>query len=252
MSSLLLDVDKVRRNPHTRIVINLPLDSTDVPVSGKDIIRTGASMTSVISFMTQDFGFGGGNEFNSPFESGGLKSLNEKLNMGIVGLKKGAAWLGMGALVKDVGFIQLQERSMTTLMWLGPSRPTFTVPLVFVTARANDDVRKAVQILLRTVYPTIKKGSGKTEKLKPPMGYDATNGAGTVTLQLGTWLRIRKLVVRNVNFTFSKEVVKIGEGLTAPLYAVGSMELSPYIQPSSTDVDNYFRASAGTQFKIGE
>jgi len=247
MSQLLLDIDKVRRNPHTRVVLNLPLNSSDVPVSGKDIIRTGKNMTSVISFMTQDFGFGGGNEFNSPFESAGLKSLNEKLNMGIVGVKKGAEALGLGALVKDMGFIQLQDRSMTTLMWLGPSRPTFTLPLVFVTARANDDVRKAVQILLRTVYPTMTK-DGKTERLTPPMGYNPINGAGTITLQLGTWLRIRKLVVRNVNFTFSKEVVKIGDGLTAPLYAVGTMELSPYIQPSASDVDNYFRASAKGQF----
>jgi hypothetical protein len=222
-------------------------------VGGKDIIRPGKELTSVISFMTQDFGFGGGNEFNSPFESGGLKSLNEKLNMGVVGIKKLASTFGLGGLVKGVGHIQLQERSMTTLMWLGPSRPTFTIPLVFVTARANDDVRTAVRILLRTVYPTgseteLFKGA-KTERLTPPMGYDATTGAGTVTLQLGTWLRIRKLVVRTVNFTFSKEVVKIGEGLTAPLYATGTMELSPYLQPSAADVDNYFRAS-GEQFEL--
>lgn len=246
MSKLLLDIDKVRRNPHTRIVLNLPLDTSKTPVAGSDIVRTGKELTSVISFMTQDFGFGGGNEFNSPFESAGLKSLNEKLNMGIIGAKKVAGAIGLGELVKDVGFIQLQERSMTTLMWLGPSRPTFTLPLVFVTARANDDVRTAVRILLRTVYPTVSKGAGKTERVKPPMGYSPVTGSGTVTLQIGTWLRIRKLVVRNANFTFSKEVVKIGENLTAPLYAVGTMELSPYIQPSIDDVDNYFRASGGT------
>lgn len=250
MSQLLLDVDKVRRNPHTRIVLNLPLNTEDMSVGGKDIIRPGKEMTSVISFMTQDFGFGGGNEFNSPFESGALKSLNEKLNMGLVGIKKLAQTFGAGKYVEGVGHIQLQERSMTSLMWLGPSRPTFTLPLVFVTARANDDVRTAVRILLRTVYPAgseteLFKGT-KTERLKPPMGYSPIDGKGTVTLQLGTWLRIRKLVVRNVNFTFSKEVVKISENLTAPLYAVGTMELSPYLQPSATDVDNYFRASGET------
>ncbi len=250
----IFNIDALRQNEHSRTTVVLPIGTTKLGIRGTSVskgnlVRESRNNTAVTGFVTEGFALTGGSDWNSPFESSAIKSLNEKINMAAVGGKQlGGLIPGLDKVLGSVGHISLQEQGMTTLMWLGPQRPSFTLAMTFIAIRPEDDVRNPVRVLMRTVFPSIKRRTAEEDprlkRFAPPLGYTInSNGVarGTVTLAIGTWLRITHLVVRDVNAVFSKETVKINDTTSAPLYANVTIQFAPYKQPTDRDIDKYLR-----------
>lgn len=184
----------------------------------------------VSGFVTSELNLSGGNEFTSPFED------SEKI-------KKGMKFFNVFKTALSVsggnagGTSATLTKNQTILFYTGSQKPTFSIEAAFITldsAKTNETALYKVKELMKLVYPT---GS---EIMEAPLGYipltkDGTP-SGTVSLRVGNWFHARYLVVKDVNFTMSKEVTANG----TPLYAVGNITLEPYRSLSYDEYSAYF------------
>lgn len=232
-------IDALKNNPENQIHLVLPIKTEGIDVGS--FVRDG-DPTIITSFITQEFTIGGGNEWNSPLDSSQLKNLNQKLQLGKTAFNKISDVVDFGGTdVPNIPTTQIQRVDLTDYYWVGSVRPTFPVRLTFIATGGNDDVRVPVQLLSRAVYPSATAGGF----LNAPLNYDSSNPlASTITLFVGTWMNIPKLVVTNIAFEYSKEVVKLDNGTVAPLYAVGVVNLTPYRQPTADEIASYMSGNS--------
>lgn len=125
----------------------------------------------------------------------------------------------------------------TELTWQGSKAPSFNLDLTFVCLKsgdANEDVVKKVTALMAGVYPDINKGG----LFNPPLGYNtSTSNSGKVVVKIGRWFYAERMVIEDVNFTYSKEVNREGK----PLYAMGSVTVRPFRTISYKEFKSWFR-----------
>ena len=177
--------------------------------------------TIVSGFIASEIGLAGGNSYTSPFED------SDKVKQLMKGIKFAKGMMGM--LGGDAGGdVAVLSKSQTMLFYSGSQKPSFSVEAVFITTDSSDKKHTAlakVKSVMSLVYPTAVNGG---EVLEAPMGYmpslNPRDTKGTVTLRVGNWFKARWLVVKDANFTMSKEITKDG----TPLYATGTITLEPY------------------------
>lgn len=192
-----------------------------------------------------DFSISTGAAWNTPLVSSALESMSQTLN-----IAKGAA----EALAQKAGYnidfgaqVQLKSLKQTANFWTGSERPVFSLELLYISLYRGFDVRQQVLQMYQTVMPTLGKDvAGLGFLLNAPLGYNPITGAGTFSIQLGTWFRARAQVMKSVQFTYSQEMVPLdgGKGIEpskfAPLYAKGSITFEPYQDITYGDFKGYF------------
>jgi len=211
-----------------------------VSTDGEFKTKTKSNSFAVSGLITSELVLSGSNEFSSPFEAiGQVKKAADLLNV----IKTAASSTGYMA---SSGQVASFSKSQTVKYYTGSARPTFSIEAVFITTNSTDIKNTAlykVNKIMKLVYPT-----GTGEILTAPLKYTpiikkgktsilTSDVRGTVTLKVGTWFTARKLIVKDVSFTMSKEVTANG----TPLYAVGSITLEPYKAISYEDYEKWFK-----------
>lgn len=192
-------IEKLTSNPKYKLMIALP---------------TGGIVTG---YMKDDLALSINSEYNSPFElsqTGGVSDM----------LEKASGMFGASMSLKTV--------AESKLLWKSSSMSPIQVTFSIVALNPGDDVREKVRTLSKAVFPT-SDGVGGT--LKAPMGYapgmPTSKPVNTVSMKIGSWFNASYLVIRGLNPTFSKDVIKSG----LPLYVDISLTLEPSLQLTQDD-----------------
>lgn len=217
-----LDINKYINNPNNQVVISF---------GGGGIVT---------SFLIDDFNFQAGAAYNSEFEAA-LKSFRYRgANVDDASM---LANLGITVANQALGTQYQQMRiippAATILSWSGNDRLSFTLPLMFVATKRDDDIRTPVRKLLRAVNPQFDQTN--LALVSAPNGYSASVGRetqGCVGIMIGQWFMTPRLfVLKGVHPTFSRAV--IGSGV--PLYATCLVTLDAYRMLSAEEIDGFFR-----------
>lgn len=220
-----LDIDQLISNTNSKVIICLPSEGF-----------------SVTGFVTEELSGSGQANYSDLFETGGAESLSKSLTQ--AGTLISA--LGIDKMFgKDMSFpqIQLVTTQQTVAMYTGSSKPSFTIPMVFVALKPeiNQNPEIRVKQLLRATHPGQKEvGDTGIKFLKAPLGYFPSfkNGTarGTVSFSIGTWFRAMNMLITNVSYSFSKEITSLG----FPLYAKVSIVFESYRILTAHEVSNFF------------
>lgn len=185
---------------------------------------------AISGFYTNDMQLSGGNDFTSPFEDFDLAKK------AIKGFNIFSSILSSKSS-NGVGNIASLTKQQSMLVYSGSQKPVFNVEVLFIAT--DSSIRPLpidkVKSLMRLVYPT------GDSLLTAPLGYKPSiNGKalqGTVSLRIGKWFHATNLVVKDANFTLSKEIIRDG----SPLYATGTITLEPYRAVSYGDYMGWFK-----------
>jgi len=183
----------------------------------------GKSAFTVNGTMQSDFNITGGNSYD---EQGA--AISEAVNSTRIGAtinsfkQAGETFTSAGT-----GANRLLTQIGSQLTWQGSKSPSFSIDLTFVcldSANPKEDVVDKVNFLMKAVYPEINGFL-----FTPPMGYrtNVKGGktlAGKSSLSIGKWFHADYLVIEDVQFSYSKEMNRIGR----PLYATGNITLRPF------------------------
>lgn len=217
------EIDKLRNDPSTRITLTLPT---------KDII---------VGFMKQEtFAINGSANYQSAFN----RSLADTLIGGLG---------GRVGQIKELAEIASQRKATslieTILSYGGGEPPSFSLELLFIAIRDDEDVRVPALKLLEGTYPImgLQDKSGNMSKgwigtvtenviMSAPWGYDYKSKGGRMGVKIGNWFQATEQVLRDVSFNFSKEVIEGG----LPLYAEGSITFSPARMIEANELKKYF------------
>lgn len=116
----------------------------------------------------------------------------------------------------------------TRKIWQESRTPVLSVEMTFWGLQAGDLGNRPIDKVLALYSGVMPTKSAGGFLISAPLGYRFTdenfNASGLVALNIGTWLRATELVMTNVNFTPSLEVMADG----SPLYMTGSVELEPF------------------------
>lgn len=183
----------------------------------------------VRGLLTDEFSISGQNDYESIFELTNQDSL-QKFALQIASLTDRATnYIGMKTSLMEN--IRLKSAEQTEMIWMRSQIPVFSVSLMVLNLNKNNprlgDVREQVKSLYAAVFPSI---TADLKVMNPPLG-----DQGSVTITIGQWFQAPLQIIRQVNFTFSKEVVDDG----SPLYARGTVEFSPSKMPGSNEVIDY-------------
>ena len=229
MADLITDVDSLKNDPNSRVIIAFNTGKKTVSEDGPS--RFGNTNTSVVGFIQGDIVISGGNSYNNPLETQTQDDLTRKTQ--IVQAVGGS----IDAL-KSLP-ISFKTYGQSVNAWTESQRPSFTIPLAFISTRPEDNVLDDIKKLNTTVFPT--RGSGGT--VTPPLNYLFTpNGGGgfvggTLMIQIGRWFLANNQLMDNINFSMSRVVIKNG----SPVAAVGSIPFRPFRMISADEFNNYFR-----------
>lgn len=223
----MLELSQLTRNPDATVIIVIP------------------GYGSIVSWIEEGLSFSGGNEYSEPLSGAAQKTFSETVSTGIS--------ISNSLLNKNIAQVQLKNIDQTIYSWTGSIRPSFTLPLTFVSTDDRYDCRPQIAVLLQCVYPsgqTLLKIPGTSKSLKvmrAPLSYSASRNSaqGTVTLKIGSWFSAPNLIVRKVDsIKFSKEIIKPdGELIGRPLYATASITLEPYRMPLASQMAGYMGVS---------
>lgn len=217
-----LNLDKYAGLENYRILIDLP--DTGAGVGSQPQLGRGA----IHAFVSAETSIGGSAQFESFNQFGALDAANNAM----AALANTVART-QGSQGRGVAVHQIKSIAQTISTWTGSDPFSLTVPIILVSYRRGMDVRREVARLVGATYPNAEGniwGENFMNMIRPPLGYTATQlvnqggNAGTipngVSVQIGKWLYIpRLLVIRNAEFSLSKEVVEDG----SPLYAQGQV-----------------------------
>lgn len=183
---------------------------------------------TIIGMMTSELAFGAGNNWNTPLESQQQDNLSNQLQAGGTILTGAANKLGFN--FKNPSYT-LRTLEQSIKLWTGSSLPIFSVKMIFVAVREDQDVTGLAASLFAAAAP-LKNIQAGASFIKPPLGY-AVSGinaqSGTFSVELGNngqgaWFSASNQVMTDVNFTFSKETIANGN----PLYAEGTISFTPF------------------------
>lgn len=241
-SVALLEIDKLQNNPHARILITFP----GAP---------GQSGEVVIGYVISDFGFGLGASWGGmDLVSSAQRQFQRLANLATLGINQFTGFLEQfgvkGALPQRLFMSLLQ----TVSAYEGTEKPTISLPLIFVATRPDSDVRRDIFVLLKgvtpiyetamTLIPPLHYAFDQTPKViddketgKQQTAYEVTNVVGTISIAIGQWFEVGNLVMKGVDFVFSKEVTPLGW----PLYARANVSFEPILMWTLTDIKNLFK-----------
>ena len=191
-----------------------------------------------MSWITGDFQINLSAAYTAPFEDV-LETAQE--------------WIGKATIIG--GEVELADtvrerlesartRENTTYTWSNSDRPSFSVPLTFISVGDNDRPQDLAMSLGALTQPGIR-GNGTNPTLQPPAGYRASlqdGTRGTFDLELGNWFKASELVLVDAPVTLSAQRMENNQ----PLYATVDVTLEPYRTISEEELLGYFMVPRGT------
>lgn len=222
-----LDLDALKDNPNAHVLVTGP----NVRVRG---------------LITAPLSISAASRYTNVLESQAQESLSDKISGGLGAAGAALSVMGAGNLAGSIPSFTLRTAEQSADTYQTSERPSFTVELIFVALRSNDDVRIPVSKLYKATMPTFSK-QGAANFLQAPLGYQSKgmSAQGTCAVRVGTWFQATWQLIKNVSFTFSREVTVNGY----PLYASGSITFEPYRMISVDELLGYMllnRASSGS------
>lgn len=182
-------------------------------------------------YYCDDLSIGGRSVYGNPLES----QMQESLSNSIQALQGFVS--NVTGITYKVPSLRSIEQSVA--VWNSTEKPSFEARLMFVCIREDQDVRKMVMTLYKTIYPT-KTPFGGVDFLNAPLGYSPLPGAdstkNTCMVAIGKWFKCDRQIVTSVNFSFSKETIANG----SPLFATGSISFEPYRMITYDEFKAYF------------
>lgn len=201
----------------------------DMPQEARIIIngfREEGVDTAVEGFISSEISMSGSTDFSS----GGLSSqIQDKIG----NIASQVATTYTLLTDSDIESFQLKTVKDTLMMWQGSENFPLNIPLTFVAIDPEStdmamggDVRLPVRRLMTALYPSFKSGNPLTSVMWAPNKYKSgqtRNAEGALSVRIGRWFNSKgkKFLLRDANFSFSKETLRDGR----PLYATGSIEL---------------------------
>jgi hypothetical protein len=198
----------------------------------------------VRAFMMSELTIGGSNQWSSMLRSASQEALNDQKDR-ITGAMNTLA----GKFGKDgIPAFSVKSRDQTLESWSASTKPEFSMEILLLATKKDDNILLAAKKLYSSVYPDAV-GAGLTDLFIAPLGYanqqkKTDSGiviSGTFTVAIGPWFQGSKMVMNHVSLTFSKET----HSNNTPLYARGNVTFCPAIMPTKSEFLQYFVATAG-------
>jgi hypothetical protein len=214
------DIEAIRSNPNARVVI------------------TGGNRVNTVRGILVDpeFGSSSNAEYNQPFLGELTKSLSDMMN-------NIATTVNMAS--PDFQFPQMKVLNIrqTIEIWSNTPKPEFSVNMLFVSIKPEEDVREDIKNLLQFVYPTIPQKNGIF--LEAPNGYRVDRGGGdygiiaqgTASVFLGEWFFAPQQIITGVSYNFSTRILPNN----SPLYATANVSFKPYRMIARDEYFGYFK-----------
>jgi hypothetical protein len=251
-SNTALEIDKLRNNPNSRIIIVMP----GAP---------GQAGAVVLGYVVSDFGFGLAASWGGlDLVTSAQRQVNRFMNLGLFGISQMGDWLKKIGINSPPAMPQRLFMSLlqTISSYEGTEKPTLILPLIFIATKPDDDVRIEAFKLLQGVTPIWED----SWRLKAPLGYafslnaeqlakekeastsgqqtytsqqeyvQRSNIIGTVSFSIGQWFQLDRLVIKSVEPVFSKEVTPLGW----PLYCRVNVAFEPVLMWTIDDIRNMF------------
>jgi len=195
------------------------------------ITSDGDKPFDVRGLMSSPFTSGGGNNWNTPLDNPVLDDASSTMQ---------AIRTMEGALIKNRTYTQnittnkqFKNNIATTKTYGGSNIPSYPANFTLVTYRKGQNVLDDVLKLMSTVLP---QESASGSWITPPLNYDPGNFTGTVSLWYGKYFKASNLVVIDMSYTLSREVVPNN----TPLYADIQMSLQPTRIQDIQEYSNHF------------
>jgi len=210
---------------------------------------------SAQGILESNISIGGSTNFNSVVDSELSTVLNKGLDMGLTAWNR---WTGA-----SVQQTQVKNIAATMASWTGSAPLSLTIRMLFIAMKKGQDIVGTTSQFYSLIYPTFGYGGsqggpyadfltsgpgGSQNANKPtivtaPNGYargDSWNPSGTVSLRVGRWLKISRLLVPTaVAIEYSKEILSSGK----PLFARVTISFMTCRIVSSTEVRGFFPPS---------
>ncbi len=217
------DIETLYKTPSTKIVLWLP---------------TGKKREKLVAFMKQgSFAVNGSSNYDTLFN----KNIQEVLFQSM-----GRAGEFMQETTSKLTGSKMGSLNATRLAWMSSESPEFSLELLFIAIRKDDDVTKSALTLLEGTYPTtglkdsdLSKGLTETilenTVIEAPWGM--TSGTDKrVAVSIGSWFYATRQILKSVTFNFSQECIESG----LPLYAEGSITFAPDRMIDAREFRAYF------------
>ena len=227
------EIDELEANARSKVIVSF----SRTTVNNETGTAAQREPVVVVGFISNELNITASAEHNTPFQSSAQESMTELGNK-VQGTLSRFGFEGLSP-------ISLKTFAQTVNNWNGSSRPSFTVDMKFIRLRKTpeDDVRIRAKLLYETVMPATKEFIF-AGTMQPPLNYlpvlgskdDIKSARGTMTVTIGNWFQASNQVMKNVSFSFSKQVVEDG----SPLYAMGSITFEPYRMPTLDEFLGYF------------
>jgi hypothetical protein len=217
------DIEAIRNNPNARVVI-AGGNARNKPIRG--------------ILVDTEFSAGNNAEFNQPFLGELTKQLSEMMN-------NIATSVNMASENFQFPQMKLMNIRQTVEIWSNTPKPEFSVNMLFVSIREEEDVREDIKSLLQFVYPTIPEKNGLG--LEAPNGYRVTRGqgkhglsaVGTASIYVGEWFYAPLQIITGVNYTFSTRILPNN----SPLYARATINFKPFRMIARDEYFGYFKGA---------
>jgi len=219
MSSVSLFLDQLKKNPRAKVIITL------------------GGFSTVVGYIAQNLSITGSANWSAPSNEL-IDSINAVANEATTLLNRFTGVDKKGGIPT----IQMVDAISTAQVYGGSDPFSFAVNLVFVSARATDNVTYYVKTLIGATQPTGELTGGLPTKITPPLGYVRGKSfaavAGVVGVSIGGWFATGpRMLVRSASFEFSKQVTPLGR----PLFAAGQVEFISYRMLSAAEISGMFR-----------
>ena len=237
-------LDDLASNPNATVILT-HLPNTDALKTEKGRPRTtGPTWTS---YITDDLVLSMSSDYSSPwadYAAGATEKWNQISSL----IAQGPEVLRNSDLVKNFLGVSIKTYAQSVMLWTNSERPSFQIPMHFVTWRDNQNVTQVATELASMTLPGISSEDNESVMTKPG-GYTieadsnlstfsrADKVKGTWALNIGGWFTARNLVLESTNLTMSKERTTVGE----PLFATVECQLTPYRMVSYDEFLGWFK-----------
>lgn len=197
-------IDQARNNPNQKVVITIPTVGT------------------VTTYLSGEFSLGASAEYESMFAAFQNTKAGAMAESALEMFNQASSF--MAGVTGQHGH-RFGNSLSRAVRWKDSTVESINLPINLVNIDGND-IRDDMKMLYKSVLPQ----EATLATLLPPLGYDPNvmtqnydSGEGLITLDIGQWFKARKLLMRQVNFSISRETDKKG----LPLFASGEISFQP-------------------------
>jgi len=162
-----------------------------------------------------------------------LSGFNKAINTG-----KDFANRYVGSDLTSTSSRTILSKRGSIVKWEGSSKPSFSVPLVFIATNESSNILEKANQLWEFVMP-VRENKTDAFWLGAPMGYSNSldQPKGLITIGIGKWFRATDLVVDSVNINYDFVTDVNGD----PIYIEATLAVKPRALLTYSDYTSWFK-----------